>query len=157
MEKAPEFSMEDVQAILKTSERLNKHKDEIKRFLKIIEGFLEESGELNHFLVNGGLGSGSEIIKVNFNIKPLEGYSCSLWSNYSIYMLSERSILFTLCFMGIRQNRIEISAGNVNGLSRHLVPIFYLMLPEILEALVNLFPKLRENIQELIRISDMTQ
>ena len=155
MEKAPEFSMEDVQAILKTSERLNKHKDEIKRFLKIIEGFLAESGELDRFLLNQRASSGFEILKISFNREPLKEYSCDI---YSVYTPSLRwHMSFQLDYAGIRQNMTDIHSNNVDGLSRHLVPIFYLALPEILEALVNFFPKLRENIHELIQISNMTQ
>ena len=156
MEKAPEFSIQDVQDILKTSERLNRHKDEIKRFLKIIEGFLVESNELNHFLTNQRASSGSQIAKVNFSREPLKEYSCDLWSFYTPLNL-KWSIKFTLCYMGIKQNIVDISSDNVDGLSRHLVPIFYLALPEILEALVNLFPKLRTDMQELIQISNMTR
>lgn len=150
MEKAPEFVLQDIQNILNTSERLNKRKDEIKRFLKIIEGFLTESGELDR------LSSGSEITKINFR-EPLESYSCSILSRIDASSGWKGRMLFRLYDMGIQQNVLDISSDNVSGLSRHLMPIFYLALPEILEALVNLFPKLGENIQELIQISNMTR
>ena len=147
MEKTPKFNIQDVQAILKTSERLNKHKDEIRKFLRIIEGFLKESGELDDFIRNKMILS--DIVKINFSKEPLKEYSCDLYL-VNIPPLKWH-IEFVLYYMGIKQN------VNVDGLSRHLVPIFYLALPEILEALVNLFPKLKENIQELIKISNMTQ
>ena len=159
MEKSPEFTIQDIQGILKTSERLNRHKEEIKRFLRIIEGFLEKSGEWNDFTMKHmrrawGVESGSEIAKISFSGEPFKDYSFAIRAFY--LSNCKWRMGFTLDFIGIRQNKLDIFSDNVDGLSRQLVPIFYLALPEILEALVSLFPKLKENIQELIQISHIS-